>query len=697
MKFIFPLIFTLCFVLPTLAEKHILQSLEEIAALPDNTPPVQFDIIGQIISTHSASNRPHKNPGITIINGAHRIDLGDLATTNEYGIGDIVSITGFVNRDPAHGEDGIFATRIVRQGHADLPTPKPFEQSKHLSSVKSVSPFSIEGVVSDVFQDELSSYTVWITLQTDIGPVDAFADQDEYHFEKLNELIDAEIEINGVRSLVPHRLQKAHNETQLYGTNGIRIIKMSSIDPHYAPEFPSGSLHRQRTSGIIQGKTNSEIFLTTSQGMLVTVHLTGTSNEFAVGDSVTIAGFPVVNRYGTSFVNAIASKESSPVLKPLKPISITGKQLADDPVGREPINYRYHGKFISIKGILRSDDSETSSTGILRLDCDNREIKVDLTGLIAEKLPHYKCESVLEVTGICIIEFENDGTSLGLPRFRRYRLIPRSNADIRLVARPKGWVISVLLITISLLVALLIAVLVWTKSLKVLSERRGHELSLALTARIRAESRTQERTRLALELHDSISQSLTGVALQIDAATTNVQIDPERRNTYLTTAKNLLASCRKALQDCLWDLRSRTFEEKDLTEAISRTLAPFLSKCTILVRFNIPSESLSESAMHAVLSIIRELTANAIRHGNASYVRIAGEFKDGRVRFSVTDNGTGFDVTHAPGPHDGHFGLQGIHERVNDFEGTVNLMSAAGKGTRVIVTLVIDNEKERPQ
>ena len=126
-----------------------------------------------------------------------------------------------------------------------------------------------------------------------------------------------------------------------------------------------------------------------------------------------------------------------------------------------------------------------------------------------------------------------------------------------------------------------------------------------------------------------------------------------------------------------------------MTEAVAETVRPHIGKTKLLVRFNVPRSRLSDSSAHAVLCIVRELAVNAVRHGHATDIRIAGEFKDGQIRFSVRDNGGGFDPDSRPGSAQGHFGLLGVNERISAFKGTLKIDSAIGKGTKATVILNI--------
>ena len=103
--------------------------------------------------------------------------------------------------------------------------------------------------------------------------------------------------------------------------------------------------------------------------------------------------------------------------------------------------------------------------------------------------------------------------------------------------------------------------------------------------------------------------------------------------------------------------------------------------------FEIPSAKLSEALRHAALSIIREATVNAVRHGRAGTIAISGELDGHRLSFTVVDDGRGFDPEKAKGTGEGHFGLIGMRERVKAFNGTLTITSSPGNGTEISIVL----------
>lgn len=241
----------------------------------------------------------------------------------------------------------------------------------------------------------------------------------------------------------------------------------------------------------------------------------------------------------------------------------------------------------------------------------------------------------------------------------------------------------------AILFALALAILAWNSFLHGLVDQRSRDLTAERLVAFTADLKVEERTRLAIELHDTLAQTLAGVSLEIDAVRDFSKESPTEASRHLDIASRALASCRNELRNCLWDLRSQTLDNISMDKAIRQTLAPHLATASLTVRFNVDRAALSDSTALSILRIIRELTINAIRHGRASAIKVAGCIEGPHLLFSVTDNGCGFDPTACPGIEQGHFGLQGVVERVESLDGSLRIDSSRESGTHARIVIAI--------
>jgi signal transduction histidine kinase len=277
------------------------------------------------------------------------------------------------------------------------------------------------------------------------------------------------------------------------------------------------------------------------------------------------------------------------------------------------------------------------------------------------------------------------------PHIEGFSIIVRTPDDIKILSYPPWWTAGRLLAVIGALLAFLSGIAVWNRMLNRIAERRGRELADEKLAHVTSDLKVYERTRLAVELHDSLSQNLTGVSLAIRAANRLADSDSDGMRHSLNVAAKALDSCRDELRNCLWDLRNLTLEETDMNEAIRQTLAPHVGDTGLLIRFNVSRERLSDNTAHCILRIIRELASNAVRHGGATTIKIAGSIEKDKLLFSVSDNGCGFNPENRPNAAGGHFGLQGIQDRVDGFEGEMYIKSAPGDGAKITVSIKAAN------
>ena len=652
--------------------------------------PRTFDVTGQVLGINRSAQR------WILLDGSvkpNNFSISD-RTLSDFRSGDIIRACG-VTQTNKHGEAYSFATNIVRVGKRPLPETVEIDGGRINDPDMPHRCVRIRGIVSAVKRDDTNMAWNQITLRTPTGKICAVVQDDAQPIAGLASLVDAEVTLSGYVTRFGSMLRFLGNELMLFDEDGVTVNRKAPDDPFAAPPYASSRvLHRQRIEGVVVAVDRHRIYLDSGRVDFLPV-LSEMDAPPPVGARVTAVGYAEPDLYGLQLADArVRVERGTPAAKPdAKVPSIDAEALFTDAHGNAVANSKYYGKPIRLQGKVVNTSDNIRHTRELQLACGRRVVAVDVSRIGDLRDPESLAGCEVSVAGYCLPRFERDAASSWIPRFEGFSLVPRTGADIEVRARPSWWTPAKLLCVIGALLVLIAAILVWNQTLRVMSERRGARLARERIEHAKSELKVEERTRLAVELHDSISQTLTGVALQVDAAVTaNAGANPAVERP-LAISRQMLASCRKELQCCLWDLRSRTFEEKDMNEAILRSIGPQTGNAKVAVRFNVPRDRLSETAVQAILRIVCELVVNAVRHGRATEIRIAGETHDNVIRLSVRDNGSGFDPARAPGPAQGHFGLRGIRERLAGFGGTLESDSRPGAGTAVTVTLQMNKEQ----
>ena len=579
------------------------------------------------------------------------------------------------------------AERLVPVETNSLPIPVESTAARIAAGLELQRLVRIKGTVVKVAEDEADLRFCLLTLKSDDGTTAAACRRQYLPLDALKPLVGAKVRLVGIpwrsttwRSLLPPTLM-------LSPANPVEIVTPAETDPEKLPKFTSTQFAgRQRIEGTVIALVKNGFymrFLPNIEGKRIAlIRPTDETMSPTVGEFVVVAGFATLDGYHIHFdeaiVKATADREKhdgDSLVASAKATSIPG--LFTDERGHEKIAANKHGTLVRITGTVRDMPPASAEGRRIVIEDGGSRVGIDAE-LISAELPDWvENDATVEATGILLVEYEPSTSAYALPRFRRYTLLPRTVGDIRLVRRAPWWTPRRLLMVILALLGVIVWFAIWNRALKRLSVKRGEELYRERIAHKAAELKVEERTRLAVEIHDSISQTLTGIALQFDNGADE------------SVVRQMLASCRHELKSCLWDLRSRTFEEKDMTEAIRRAIGPNAGNAKVDVRFNVPRSDLSETTTHAILRIVRELVVNAVRHGKATEIKVAGESHDGAISFSVKDNGTGFEPAGIAGPSTGHFGLQGVRERIADFGGELSICSEPGKGTHITVKLLL--------
>ncbi len=641
-------------------------------------------ISGQVVytlSNHTPTNH------IFVVNGPQGNRLVHSCTRQCPALGDRV-------RFQASDDDSPWAlvTHYETLGHAAVPPPQEIRLSEVHSQKYQLQLVRLRGIVIDAFRDEIDSRWNWLLLRGRGTTVPVAWPSNADALERATQLIGAEVQLDGC-NMLQHRGNRylLYALVEIHDLSAVKVLTSPAANHAKAP--PMSLTSRWQPDGFqsICGRVTAswgqgELFLRTAKGQTLQVSLKPTLVPPAVGDTIRAVGFAEKNNFYIAMHQADwAPLTDYEVIAEPPAFHPTIAELTADDHGYLKFYPEYNGCPIALKGIVGPRRIEVA-TDRFTLDAHGLAVTVILPREVSgDQLP--APGSCLEVSGICRIEFAAETANSDFPRIHGFSVITRTPGDLVVLATPPWWNSTRLMGVIGILIAVLIGIFFWNLSLRRRAERRGQELAEAQLAQVTSQLKVSERTRLAVELHDALSQTLTGVSMQIDTAADLAATKIPAVTRCLTLASRTVDACRMELRNTLWDLRGTALDEPDMNTAIRMTLCQNLDHIRLSVRFNVPRTTFSDNTAYAVLKIIRELAANALRHGRATALWIAGAEDGGQLRFSVRDNGCGFDPDRVPGIGEGHFGLQGIAERLERFNGKMTVDSTLGKGTKVAIAI----------
>ena len=199
-------------------------------------------------------------------------------------------------------------------------------------------------------------------------------------------------------------------------------------------------------------------------------------------------------------------------------------------------------------------------------------------------------------------------------------------------------------------------------------------------------------------MHDTLEQTLTGIALQLDLVANQFEKKPDSASHHLKLARNLMRQSQVDLHRSVWGLRSRAEEHFNLSNALLTSGRQLTDDTAMRIEVETTgaTDSLPEITEENLLRIGQEAITNAVKHSGAQTVKIRLELNPRRVVLLIKDDGKGFVPETCAGPKDGHFGLLGIRERTERLGGQIWIASTPGDGTsiRVEIPLVAPNSHQ---
>ena len=613
--------------------------------------------------------------------------------------GDIIRADGYTTHDFFANDPILCATNTVKLGHGTIPEPQLLTIGDVLIGKGDYKRIRLRGFFTDAFNDDIDDNYVIALFNVGGHILHTAAPKDGNTLERLRSIIDADIELTctcspwvGGKRLFGGPLIRFNSASK-----DIKVLSRSANDPFAAPRLKIlsrtfaeniSALKRHSLQGcVLAAWQKRNLLVKYGTNLIAKITLAEGERLPEAGTGIEAVGFPETDLFTVNLANARIRPAEKKYVPAEAPTDVSACRINHQPFTKR-YDLDFYGHLVRFAGIVRAISRPQGEPGRLTIESDGILVPID-AGTSADALDKVEIGCRIEVTGVCVMESESWRPQRIVPTITGFFLVIRSPDDIRILSYPPWWTPQRFLFALSGLLLVLVTILVWNIALRRLVERRSRELIKSQAAKLKSDLRIDERTRIAAELHDYLAQNLTAMSYQLTAARLSRDEDPATSQKHLETVATMLNSSRTELRRCLWDLKSEALEEPTFEQAIRRTLQQILDGTPLSISFEISRRSVNDSTAHAILSVIRELVANAIRHGHAKSIVIKGEHDDGRLKVSVIDDGIGFDPSSCFRSDEGHFGLDGIRNRIGRLGGEFTLTSSPGYGTTAEIFLTL--------
>jgi signal transduction histidine kinase len=595
---------------------------------------------------------------------------------------------------PHVGRSGNSRVRWRVVGHGPLPEARRVSIGELADPQFHSEYIELAGTVRQVLHramDHLSTGVVWVK----VGNNTAIFTAQYYDPRGLavlpERLIGARVKVRGVYgSTFNERRQLVGFRLFIDPARGLEVEQPGPADPlSDLPVTPISALMQfsgatretpmVRIAGALAQIVPGRGFYLESEDRGVWVETEEDLTSFRAGDQLAIAGFPALGPWNPMLKDALLRREGPGRLEP--PPLITPSEARS---GRKDC------RRVTLEATLL-EVSERGETPTVVLQRDGVTFVAEWANAEAgAKLPHLQPGSLVRVTGMCL----NKSVGTGWPAFElrpidalvapteaAFRLLVGTASDLTVVRTPDWWTTERIWTLVGFVAALALAVLAWNVSLR----RRVTAQTEIIGHQAAREAVHEDRTRIARELHDTLEQELTGIAVQLDAVNDRLAVSPPTAAAALGTARALLRHTRTEARRSVWDLRAALLEEGDLGAALEATAAQLEGGPEIHVTIEGSARRLAAPVENNLLRIGTEAMTNAVKHAAAQKVDVHLAFGAVEVRLEVRDDGKGFDASRSTTLAAGHFGWLGIRERAERIGARLQIESQPGAGTRVAV------------
>ncbi|MFC5985117.1 sensor histidine kinase [Marinicrinis lubricantis] len=233
----------------------------------------------------------------------------------------------------------------------------------------------------------------------------------------------------------------------------------------------------------------------------------------------------------------------------------------------------------------------------------------------------------------------------------------------------------------------------WEEQVTTLQRLSSHNAQLAERARFSAI--TEERQRLARELHDAVSQQLFAISMTATATSRTLEKDLDKAKRQIALIEEMSSVAQSEMRALLLHLRPVHLEGKGLAQGLRELLNELQAKVPIEIQLQMDDHVfLNKGVEDHLFRIVQEALSNTLRHAKADRLEVRLQQKENIIRLFIHDNGVGFDLDDKKHTS---YGIVSMKERVNELGGDMHLITAPGKGTKIDIRIPILETKEETE
>jgi signal transduction histidine kinase len=699
----------------TPAHAESLRSIAEIRAVPILEADQDREVVvrGVVTLLEDFAVIQDGDQGIYVVGELQPPAAAPATPPRPLGPGMLVEVEGTIR---AGGYSPMIVSRKMRVlEESTLPAPAAADMGRLFSGLDNGLRVALRGVVQEVNERQATKGEWWLlVVETESRHLLVQASKRLFP-ERPDHLVDADVEIVGI-------VGDIRNSRGEFIAPGITIGRAEDLvvvagpvaDPFAIASVPLAAIarygvrpqaaHRMRTQGVVSFASPGRLFLQEGFGG-VRVDLAADADPaaaaattFQPGDRVEVAGFLDMSRQIGGITGAVARKIGSAA--PPEPLAIQPREVVkvNDEFRQSgwtvsPSNY--DGCLVRCRALVESITTTPDGIALALTNGDTRLFARLAGAAAASAVDHVAPGSNVDVTGIVQLDLagkRSGGLLLDHPSVNQIELLVRDPRDIVVVHAAPWWTPRRLAVAAGLLAALAAAAVIWSAVLRRevarQAERAAREAEARRASSTDYEIALRERSRIAADLHDTLLQTMTGIGYQLRFCQSGLDGELSTAATeHLGTAERLCDHATRQLRGTVWSLRAMPDTRRPLQESLAELLRLLMEGHGVKVEFSTTGKpcAVDETVARQLLLIVQEAVLNAVHHGRAKAigVRLAFERAGAAVHVEVRDDGCGFTVGLQPGPALGHFGIQGMRERVDSIDGTFELESRPGAGTTV--------------